>query len=376
MKRICCVFGFAPEYRRGIYQLMDNDSEMEFDFYLGNTSYGGIKLMNVKDMKHFRCALKNRYTNNGRKLVWQGGWSKVFSKKYDAYILTGNPGIRTNWFITMIAKLLRRPVFLWSHGIYGYEQGLQLKKNMAYFKFAGHILTYGEYGRKMLIHNGYKPDNVDVIWNSLDYDSMIQMRDKEIDRTMMRYYFGNDDPVMIFIGRLTKNKNLEMLVETIARLNHQNINCNLMIIGDGELMSTLVEKVKANDIEDRVWFYGESYDNQFISIALRNSALCVSPGNVGLTSIHAMTFGVPVITHDRKELQMPEFEAVIPNQTGDLFQYGNVDDLVKKCSIWLKKMTSDEAATIRNECMKIIDSRFNPHVQLRLIKKSLTKVLG
>jgi hypothetical protein len=89
-----------------------------------------------------------------------------------------------------------------------------------------------------------------------------------------------------------------------------------------------------------------------------------------------MTFGVPVITHDRKELQMPEFEAVIPNQTGDLFQYGNVDDLVKKCSIWLKKMTSDEAATIRNECMKIIDSRFNPHVQLRLIKKSLTKVLG
>ena len=119
MKRICCVFGFAPEYRRGIYELMDKETEMEFDFYFGNTSYGGIKLMNVSKMAHFRGALRNRYARNGKKLVWQGGFLKIFSKKYDAYILTGNPGIRSNWFITLIARLLRRPVFLWSHGIYG-----------------------------------------------------------------------------------------------------------------------------------------------------------------------------------------------------------------------------------------------------------------
>jgi hypothetical protein len=137
---------------------MDKDTEMEFDFYFGNTSYGGIKLMNVSKMTHFRGALRNRYAKNGKKLVWQGGFMKIFSKKYDAYILTGNPGIRSNWFITLIAKLLRRPVFLWSHGIYGYEQGLQLKKNMAYFKFAGNIMTYGEHGRNMLIKNGYLID--------------------------------------------------------------------------------------------------------------------------------------------------------------------------------------------------------------------------
>ncbi len=377
MKRICCVFGFAPEYRRGIYELMDKESEMEFDFYFGNTSYGGIKLMNVSKMAHFRGALRNRYARNGKKLVWQGGFLKIFSKKYDAYILTGNPGIRSNWFITLIARLLRRPAFLWSHGIYGYEQGLQLKKNMAYFKFAGNIMTYGEHGRNMLILNGFKPEKVDVIWNSLDYDSMVQFRDKEIDRTIMRYYFGNDDPVMIFVGRLTENKNIEMLVQALAELNNKGVNCNLMLIGDGPLMNKLTDMCRQLNIEDRVWFYGECYDNQFLSIALRNSALCVSPGNVGLTAIHALTFGVPVITHNRAEMQMPEFEAVIPDKTGDLFEYGNLNDLVDKCSVWLQKMSSAESADkCRRECMSVIDNRFNPHNQLKLIKESLRKILG
>ena len=74
---------------------------------------------------------------------------------------------------------------------------------------------------------------------------------------------------------------------------------------------------------------------------------------------------------------MPEFEAVTPNKTGDLFEYGNLADLVEKCSVWLQKMRSKEIAEeINKECMSMIDNKFNPHNQLKLIKESLRKIIG
>lgn len=52
-----------------------------------------------------------------------------------------------------------------------------------------------------------------------------------------------------------------------------------------------------------------------------NADLCVSPGNVGLTAMHSLVFGCPVITHNCFEWQMPEFEAIQPGITGDFLRW-------------------------------------------------------
>ena len=43
--------------------------------------------------------------------------------------------------------------------------------------------------------------------------------------------------------------------------------------------------------------------------------ITVSPDKVGLTAIHSMAYGRPVITHDNMDRQGPEVEAVIPGRT-------------------------------------------------------------
>lgn len=51
-----------------------------------------------------------------------------------------------------------------------------------------------------------------------------------------------------------------------------------------------------------------------------NADLCVAPGNIGLTAMHAMMFGCPCISHNDFSWQMPEFEAIVPYKTGNFLK--------------------------------------------------------
>ena len=42
----------------------------------------------------------------------------------------------------------------------------------------------------------------------------------------------------------------------------------------------------------------------------------VSPGNVGLTAIHSLSYGTPVLTHNNFNNQMPEVESIQPGFNG------------------------------------------------------------
>ena len=52
------------------------------------------------------------------------------------------------------------------------------------------------------------------------------------------------------------------------------------------------------NLQDQIWFYGACYDESKLGELIFNADLCVSPGNVGLTAVHSMGYGTPVITHN------------------------------------------------------------------------------
>ena len=93
--------------------------------------------------------------------------------------------------------------------------------------------------------------------------------------------------------------------------------------------------------------------------------MCVSPGNVGLTAIHAMMFGTPVITHNDFPYQGPEFEAIKSGVTGDFFSKGDVDSMKMVIIKWFKEHENREA--VRMSCYSEIDENWNPHIQVRII---------
>ena len=118
-----------------------------------------------------------------------------------------------------------------------------------------------------------------------------------------------------------------------------------------------------------VWFYGPSYDEKELSQLLYDADLCVSPGNIGLTAMHALSFGCPCISHTNFKMQKPEFEAINEGVTGAFFEYNNVEDLANVITHWLETHKNDREK-VRKACFREIDENWNPHLQLEIIRRT------
>ena len=123
-------------------------------------------------------------------------------------------------------------------------------------------------------------------------------------------------------------------------------------------------------LTDNVWFHGASYDEEENARLIYNADLCVSPGNVGLTAIHSLTFGTPVLTHNNFTRQMPEFEAIKDGVTGAFFMQDNEESLASQIDNWFQK-NKDIRDEIRANCYEVIDSEWNPYYQMEIFKKVL-----
>ena len=106
--------------------------------------------------------------------------------------------------------------------------------------------------------------------------------------------------------------------------------------------------------------------------ATPEATLCVSPGNVGLTAVHALSFGCPVVTHNNLPWQGPEFECIKPGVTGDFFHQYDADDLARVVSKWLCR-TDEERAETAAAAFAEIDARWNVDHQIEVFKEVLIK---
>jgi glycosyltransferase involved in cell wall biosynthesis len=127
---------------------------------------------------------------------------------------------------------------------------------------------------------------------------------------------------------------------------------------------------RKSGLSKRYWFYGACYEEAVIGEMYYNATACISPGNVGLTAIHSLMYGCPVITHSDFSKQMPEFEAIRVGSTGDFFEYGNAGSLAETIEAWLKGHYPKNEA-LRNDCFRIIDEKFNPYYQIKVLNSQL-----
>jgi len=173
----------------------------------------------------------------------------------------------------------------------------------------------------------------------------------------------------MFVGRLTPQKKLSVLFELVAVLAGRGTDVNLLFIGDGESRKELTGKAEALGVSERVVFYGACHDEDELAPLIGMADICVSPGEVGMTAIHSMSFGTPVITHDDPLHQMPEFESIVEGETGALFERDSLSSLVQCVTEWLK--SNPDREQVRRRCFSMVDSRYNPEYQVQEIVKAL-----
>lgn len=368
MLRILLIGNIASHYRASIYQLMDK--EMGCDFCFGD-KWGDIKKMDYSTLNGKVSEVHNTLWHG---IEYQRGVQKLLLSDYDAYILYAGTHCVSSWLFLVVKRLFfpKKKVYAWSHGMLGKEKGLTLWLYKMLFGLFDGAFIYNERSRKIMIEHGIPESKLVTIYNSLDYDHQLPLRESLSPSRIYQEHFANEYKNIVFIGRLTKVKRFDLLLDAVVLLKERGELVNVTFIGDGVERANMEQRVRELNIDNQVWFYGACYDEKTNAEMIYNADLCVSPGNIGLTAMHVLMFGCPAITNDDFNHQMPEFEAIQKGQSGDFFKVGNSQSLADTISRWFAQHGKDREA-VRLVCYKEIDEKWNPKVQIEIFKKTLSK---
>ena len=366
MRKLCLILNLAPHYRKAIYRAIDD--AFDCDWYVGD-KVEDIKTLSPNEFKS--CSVihnKKVYKDN---YIQQGMLRLLFDKKYNKYLITGDIRNITLWCFLLLSKAFpSKKVYTWTHGFNGKGGRVADVLRRFFARLSDGIFLYGDFARNHMIASGVKPEKMFVIHNSLDYASHVECRKQMQSKDIYKKHFGNDYKNLIFIGRLTSVKRLDLLLDAVRQLAERGSFYNVIFVGGGTERTNLEQIVQKSNLQDKVWFVGESYDEQKNAELIYNADLCVSPGNVGLTAMHSLVFGTPVATHNNFRMQMPEFEAVKEGVTGTYFNHHDSTSIADTIEKWFLKFGTlrDE---VRQNCMQEIDARWTPMYQVKILKENL-----
>jgi glycosyltransferase involved in cell wall biosynthesis len=368
VKSIYIFSNIYPRYRKEIWDRLYEDENHNISFFFSNKTINNIatvsveKEYSVNDQKAFK-EIDNIFLDKW--LIWQKG---VISKTFNsvsAVIFLGEITIISTWIASFILRLRGVKVLFWGHGIYGNESLPKLLLRKMFLRLANHNLVYEKRAKKLMIEHGFKQNKTSVVYNSINYEQQLNLFQK-LEKEKNNSIFKNNCPVLLFVGRLTKQKKVNQLIEAAKILNEKS-NFNLLIIGEGEEKQSLEELAQDLIKENKCIFYGKSYDEDELSRLIYNSDLTVSPGNVGLTAIHSLSYGIPVCSHSNLSNQMPEVESIIEGENGFLFRENDVLSIVNGIISWFDKKKSINKKKIRG----VVDKFYNPIYQKEIILKSI-----
>ena len=114
------------------------------------------------------------------------------------------------------------------------------------------------------------------------------------EETVEKEWFDEKLPVIISVGRFSKEKGFETLVKAFEKVQKE-VDCRLVIIGDGPLKGELEELVDRIGIADMVWMPG--YDANPYKYVSKADVFVLSSLFEGLpnTLIEAIAVGTPCV---------------------------------------------------------------------------------
>lgn len=360
-KKICFLLNYGAHYRMPIYEAIGR--EFSCDFVFGSKAATDIKPLDYQKLTGFRRVAR---TLRLGKFYWLRGAVKLLCEPYDYYVFTGDQFCLTYWVMLLKAKVTRKKMVAWAHGWYGKESRLTRWMKGSFLRKFDELLIYNERSMALLEELGFDPARMHCIANSLDSDRQREIRERLTPRKIYREHFHNAAPTLIYCGRIQAVKRLDVLLDALVLQHRAGQTVNCVFVGKDVDGVHLDEMIKERGLEHQTWLYGPCYNEEELAELFYNASACVSPGNVGLTAIHALSYGCPVLTHDDLPWQMPEFEAIQPGVTGDFFRRDDAEDLCRCLTPWVV-LTTEKRDEMRKAAYAEIDRKWNIHYQLQVL---------
>lgn len=381
--RALIQYNCIPHYRARVFELLSQRDDVHFTVVADpepDTPY--LKTLRGDEGRTIRAVhAHTRIIRLPRlpDLYWQPRvLSMVLKERPDVVIALGSPYSLTAWALLATGKILRIPVLLWGHGLLGDDQGPKWWLRRVLYRLAAGQLLYGDHARDLLRRKGFDERSLYVVYNSLDFDVQTriaaEMTREWTDAFRRSLGVRAGEGLVVFTGRLQPVKRLDLLLQAAEIMGRRGFRLHVALVGEGGERDNLAHLAAAMNIADRVHFLGESYDERYLGQVMGASDLAVIPSGAGLSVMHALVFGTPVLLHDRVEHHFPEWEAVIEGKTGFFYRYGDVDDLAAKIEQAIFPVPAKNA--MADACKTVINEKYNPHRQVETFVQAVHEVAG
>ena len=129
------------------------------------------------------------------------------------------------------------------------------------------------------------------------------------------------------VGRLAKNKRLDLAIGALAILRKRYPDIRLVLIGEGPELEPLKTLARDKSLDDIVFFPGPITDPKELAPWMSASDLIVAPGQIGLLAPMSLAYERTLVTSDCTELHYPEVQSVIDKKSGLYYRYEDITDL-------------------------------------------------
>lgn len=150
------------------------------------------------------------------------------------------------------------------------------------------------------------------------FSNEIREKIRKSETTENAFIVGN-------IGRLSYQKNQELLIDIFSEILKKKPNSVLWLIGDGEDRKKLENMVKEKDLEEKVKFWGNVKNVNELLFAIDVFVLTSRYEGLGIVLIEAQATGVPLVIPS----YIPK-EACIDENIRVIKKVNNIDEWVKK----------------------------------------------
>lgn len=190
----------------------------------------------------------------------------------------------------------------------------------------------------------------------------------EISALKESYGVKKTDKVILYLGRISKEKNLQEIVDAMPDYLSDKDNVKFLIVGNGPDKDRLSELIVSLGLSDKIIFTGEQpWDIIAKFYQLGNVFVSASNSETqGLTYIEAMASGLPVVAKEDRCLE----DILIDGENG--YSFTNKEELMEGLD---KVLFSEDAKKYSENSIRIV-SRYSTEEFAKNIEMVYEKVIS
>lgn len=251
-------------------------------------------------------------------------------------------------FCGLIAKIVgtikKRPVILHLHGYRTENMGKikYLIQNFIIKLGYTRLVSSDNYGLAQAKKMGIDEKKAIQINGGVDLDKFKPTKSEKPDKNRL-----------LFVGRLTKVKNLEFLIDAMAKVD--NKETELLIIGYGELKKDLEKLIKDNDIKNIKLF--TNVQREYMPEEYSKASFLILPSiseGQPLVILESLASGTPIIVSDIPSLK----EMVDSSNAGYVFKSNDIESLVYKINNAIN-ISNERYMTLSKNAREYAEAKFS-----------------